>query len=107
MSASTRQVYRINHSYIRGVARNNDMKKRAIALERLIKDRAFWHGDKFSKPASLGARMALVVLGDKSMDCLQYIQQHSAEFATGDCAKALSRWRFATYSMYRSGRLPG
>lgn len=58
-----RAGYVLNSSEIRGLARYPGAgKTREQALEEVCKARAFWHGDRWSQPASEGARAALKVL---------------------------------------------
>lgn len=60
---AARAGYVLNSSELRGLARYPGAgKTREQALEEVCKSRAFWHGDRWSQPASEGARAALTVL---------------------------------------------
>lgn len=62
-ASSVRAGYLLNLSEIRGLARYpSPGKTREQALEEVCKARAFWHGDRWSQPASEGARAALRVI---------------------------------------------
>lgn len=59
----TRALYLVNLSELRGLARYPSAgKTREDALREVCKARAFWHGDRYSQPASEGARAALRVI---------------------------------------------
>lgn len=75
-----RREYLLNHSELRGLARDAVRWRgagRAEALEQVCKDRAYWLGDRWSLPSSSeGAKAALRVLRDRSRgDSLPYIER--------------------------------
>lgn len=57
---TAQEIYRRNHSDIRGLARYS--KDRSVRLAEVCSDRKFWFGDRWSLPASLPAQGALRVL---------------------------------------------
>lgn len=100
---NTQAIYRQTHSQLRRLAVH-------YPLREICRDRQYWHGDKYSKPQPLGARMALLVLTPGAMgDDLVQFAAELLVFPSArqvDMLKASSRMRRAAYGNYRVGRLP-
>lgn len=109
--SEVRRTYLLNHSNLRGLARHElTHEAREQRLMKVCMERRYWHGDQFTPPASLGARIALRTLDAHLPDMLQLLAscaglQPSAKIPV--VAKQLCRVRMAAYQAYRPGRLPG
>jgi hypothetical protein len=109
--STARREYRINHSELRGLARDAVRWRGAMrseALEQVCRDRAYWLGDRWSLPSSsAGAKAALLVLRDRSGDPLPYLERARA-LMPADQIPAFLRCRFGIRSMWcgRKAALP-
>jgi hypothetical protein len=101
-----RRAYRAAHSEIRRLARSPSSGRSPEALRAVLADRAFWHGDRFSRPASAPARAALRALETRSRaDCLELVagMREHADLRT------FLRLRHGVRGLWTAGRvrLPG
>lgn len=108
-----RREYLLNHSELRGLARDAVRWRgagRAEALESVCKDRAYWLGDRWSRPSSSeGAKAALRVLRDRGRgDPLPYLER-ARSFVPADQIPAFLRCRFGLRNLWCAGKalLPG
>lgn len=73
-------AYKLNHSDLRGMARHD--KDRSKKLKEICQSRQFWKGDKYSKPANIGALAALLTIENQSIDILAFrskVNEHLKE----------------------------
>lgn len=105
-----RREYLLNHSELRGLARDAVRWRgagRAEALESVCKDRAYWLGDRWSLPSSSeGAKAALQVLRDRGRgDPLPYLER-ARSMLPADQLPVFLRCRRGMSPLWCSGKAP-
>lgn len=63
---NARAIYQANYSDLRARCRfEKDEAKRSAKLLEVLKDRAFWFGDQYSKPASIAGQNVIRTLRER------------------------------------------